>query len=143
MVGLDGVKLPPCKYGLGCRFNHSEQVCRDSACLNRNCYRRHPRPCRSFFLRNYCKFGKDCKFNHSFECKNCENLKHLIEKQDIKHAEKVEEKDEALAKMTREISELKKDNLKLKEDKNELLKQLEVEKFENGKHVGKISKERK
>ena len=54
-----------CKYGLGCRFNHSEQVCRDSACLNRNCYRRHPRPCRNFFLRNYLN-GNNCLTHSPF-----------------------------------------------------------------------------
>ena len=82
-----------CKFGQQCRYQHSEQVCKVRTCLNQRCPRRHPKRCRSFFLRKYCKFGSKCKFDHTYECENCDNLKYLIDKEVDKVSERVVEKD--------------------------------------------------
>ena len=132
-----------CKFGQRCRFHHPDQVCRERACQNKSCQRRHPKPCRNFFLRKYCRFGNDCKFGHSFDCENCENLIYLIDEQIKDETAKITENKKDLAKMTKEIFQLKRENEQVKAEKNELIKQVEGSKFDNSKHVEEIYKVRK
>ena len=81
---------------------------------------------------------------HSYDCENCINLKYLIDKGAEKESEKVVEKHELLAKMAKEILELKNENAQLKEDNNILeqkIKGLEVEDKNQVVEICKIKKE--
>ena len=129
-----------CKFGQGCRFSHPDQVCREKACQNRGCQRKHPKPCRNFFLRKYCRFGNNCKFEHSCDCQNCYNLIFLLDKQVKEDTAKIGENEKELAKMAKEISNLKRDNLQLKKEKKELMKRVTNSKSDNDKHVEENSK---
>ena len=120
-----------CKYNERCQFQHSEGVCPESTCRSRSCSKRHPRPCRNFFIKRYCRFGQSCKYAHTFECEPCENLKFLIDKENKRVVSIVKEKDETIVKMENKISEAKLEILRLKSENNNLLKELAVSK-ENG-----------
>jgi DNA repair exonuclease SbcCD ATPase subunit len=105
-----------CKFSENCRFDHPAQVCRERSCQNKTCPKRHPKPCRSYFLMKQCRFGNECKYEHTFDCEVCENLKYLINKESENIEEKMKKKDEAIAKMADEILNLKKDNKYLEKE---------------------------
>ena len=81
-----------CKYGVECKFQHYKEVCKERTCRSRYCQRRHPRPCRNFFLKHYCRFGEACKFGHFYDCENCENLKFLKVEKILKEKDDMIEK---------------------------------------------------
>lgn len=114
-----------CKYDRKCRFKHSEEVCRKPTCRNTSCPKRHPRPCRNFFLQKQCRFGQDCQYDHFFSCEVCDNLKFLIKKE----IKKTKEINETTARMAEELSEARKEILGLKKEKNSLVK--EIKSFKN------------
>ena len=78
-----------------------------------------------------------------FNCENCENLIYLIDEQIKDETAKITENKKDLAKMTKEIFQLKRENEQVKAEKNELIKQVEGSKFDNSKHVEEIYKVRK
>ena len=96
-----------CKFGDQCRLDHPIQVCRETSCRKRDCPKRHPKACRNFFLKNHCRFGNICKYDHFFDCKICANLKHVIELEAKNTNEKLDEKDEAIERLAKEIEHLK------------------------------------
>ena len=106
-----------CKYDAGCRFQHSEGVCQERHCRTRNCSKRHPRPCRDYFLSKSCRFGKDCMFSHIFYCEDCDNFKSLINKEmkKVTIIEKV--KDDIIENMKKDISEAKAEILTFRREK--------------------------
>ena len=76
-----------CKYKRKCNFKHFEHVCKDPKCKNRDCNKRHPQPCKHFFLRKFCRFGSECMYDHNLCCEDCDNLTFLIKKETKKSEE--------------------------------------------------------
>ena len=69
-----------CKYLEKCRFRHVTETCQNAKCLRKQCYRRHPKRCKFFFLKRYCKFNESCCYSHDVsEPKNDELLEKLKE----------------------------------------------------------------
>ena len=111
-----------CKFKRRCKFRHSEGICREPLCRNIGCQKRHPKPCRNLFMKNYCHYGGDCKYDHYVECEGCENLKFLIEKEAYKS--KRSQIDELVAKITLELSEAKGEINDLKKEKVAFIKEV-------------------
>ena len=98
-----------CKFGNSCRFAHpSMQVCGEISCGSRVCERRHPKPCRNYFLRNCCRFGKECKFSNSFDCEICDKMSHLVQKEVMAINENLKKKEETIERIANEFQNLKK-----------------------------------
>ena len=114
-----------CKYDVKCKFQHSEGVCQERDCRSRSCPRRHPRPCRNFFLKKYCRFGQACRYDHRFDC---EDFKFLINKEMQKGDVIAKEKNDKININKREISEANNEILSLKRDINYLVKASSVTK---------------
>ena len=53
-----------CKYGDRCRKEHINESCDQISCDQTNCFKRHPKRCRYFYLEGYCKFGAMCSYLH-------------------------------------------------------------------------------
>ena len=107
-----------CKFGENCRFDHPTQVCRKTSCQTRSCGKRHPKPCNNHFLKKHCRFGHGCKYDHVYDCEMCDNLVYLVEKEVKQGEESSKMKDELIAKMTKEIQDLKKDKDSLEKKVN-------------------------
>ena len=99
-----------CKFDKRCRYKHPEVICQNRTCRERDCPKRHPKPCRNWFLRKYCKFGVDCMYDHYSDCESCGNLVYLINKETEKSGIQTKEKDDIIAKMAKEIDELRKES---------------------------------
>ena len=106
-----------CRYRGNCTFRHSEVVCREPNCRNRSCWKRHPKPCRNFFLTHFCRFGHDCKYDHHFSCEDCGNLKYLVDKE-IENSKEAIKVDKLITKIKNELFEAKKEIKNLKDEKN-------------------------
>ena len=78
------------------------------------------------FLKKHCRFGLACKYNHILEYEVYENLKYLIEKEVKNTKESLKQKDDAIAMMAKQITNLKK-------DKESLQDKVKVSKNENEK----------
>ena len=113
-----------CKYDLECRFQHSYEVCQERNCRSKSCPKRHPRPCRKFFLKGYCRFGQLCRYSHNFDCEACENFKFLMKKEMKKVDVIVKEKDDLIDITKRDISEANSEIFRLKRDMSNLVKEL-------------------
>ena len=122
-----------CKFGNDCRYSHPSEVCRETSCQRRGCPKRHPKPCKNFFLRKHCRFETKCKFDHFFDCEGCENLNYLLKKEAKKSQDIIKEKDDVIAGMAVEIE-------KIKGEKNCLEKKVKVSKQENEKLLVQIKK---
>ena len=58
-----------------CTYKHVSEVCKTNDCKKVKCFRRHPKKCKFFFLKNSCKFGKECGFSHeSFVNSNADQI---------------------------------------------------------------------
>ena len=108
-----------CKFQEKCSLIHFEEVCRAPRCHNKRCQKRHPKPCRNFFLLNFCRFGQECKYDHYSSCEGCENLKSLIEK-----SEEAAKPIKSIENIKNELSEAKKVIKKLKDEKNAIVSEL-------------------
>ena len=109
-----------CKYKRRCKFKHyQEEVCREVGCRNTDCWKRHPKPCRNFFIKKFCRFGQECKYDHEYSCEACDNLKFLIDKETHKFVDSV-----TIDKLRQELSEAKKEVVVLKKEKNSIVQEL-------------------
>ena len=102
-----------CKFGTNCNLLHPEVICRERNCRSKSCPKRHPKPCRNFFIRRYCRFGQSCKYDHIFDCEICDNLKYLVAKEIERAENAIEEKDDIIEKMRKERSNNKKEMLRI------------------------------
>ena len=100
-----------CKYGVKCRFKHTNELCVDKKCDVFACERRHPNPCRYYRDFGRCRFTTNCAYYHdnsisenSEKIKDIENKLKEIDKKDKKNkptvtlGENVEKKLEAFEK---------------------------------------------
>ena len=68
-----------CKYEEKCCFRHPQIVCQDGQqCSQKQCFKRHPTPCKFYFLKKNCKFKEKCMFSHN-DLNEKEELKQLKE----------------------------------------------------------------
>ena len=112
-----------CRYQGNCTLRHFEGVCREPNCRNRRCLKRHPKPCRNFFLKNFCRFGQDCKYDHHFSCEGCANLKNLMDIE-IEKSKEATKYDKLISKIKNELSEAKKEIKNLKDEKQSFVREL-------------------
>jgi hypothetical protein len=119
-------KIGFCKFGNKCRRKHFNVICEHNLCENvKICNKRHPRNCYYLFAYGYCKFGVDCQFNHG---------KKSSPVTPSNNEQKIIEKNEALEKEMKEISE-KNEQLKVQID--ELMVNQSKQDSLNKKHIEK------
>ena len=103
-----------CKFEEKCRFRHAQIICQQ--CSQIQCLKRHPTPCKFYFLKQNCKFKDKYMFSH-------ENLN---EKEEIKH---IKEEIEAIKQKNKElennIANLEQINKELEDSNKELKKWIE------------------
>ena len=95
-----------CKFGAKCFFRHSKEVCQNVNCAIESCLKRHPNPCKFFFLTRKCKFKEDCSYSHQFD--------------------KKDDSKEALEDKMVEVEELQNENQKLKNENEKLKKENDI-----------------
>ena len=109
-----------CRHKNSCRNEPPKRTCHEQKCDWKACGKRHPKPCRNFFLNRFCYFGSKCSFSHVYDCEGCENLKYIIEKDDkvadsIQDLEtKLKEMEDKNSDLKNEIAEVRKENDSLK-----------------------------
>ena len=96
-----------CKFREECRYPHPVEICRKTSCQRRDCQKRHPKPCRNYFLMKICRFGHKCKYAHFYDCEICENLSHLVQKEAKEYEENFKKKDKDIERMAQHIKSLK------------------------------------
>ena len=75
-------------------------------CAIESCLKRHPNPCKFFFLTRKCKFKEDCSYSHQFD--------------------KKDDSKEALEDKMVEVEELQNENQKLKNENEKLKKENDI-----------------
>ena len=68
-------------------------------------------------------------YDHFFSCESCDNLKFMIEKEATKSVAAIHG-DETIDKMTKELSEAKREIVKIKKEKDDIVKELSFVKSE-------------
>ena len=54
-----------CKFGGSCQKRHVPENCSKAHCLDKTCFKRHPKQCRFFSQAGFCKFGDFCSYKHT------------------------------------------------------------------------------
>ena len=54
-----------CKFGGSCKKRHDPENCSKAYCLDKTCFKRHPKQCRFFSQSGFCKFGDSCSYKHT------------------------------------------------------------------------------
>ena len=123
-----------CKFGKQCHFPHFDEVCQRSICIEKECKKRHPKPCRH---------GQKCKFNKANICAFRHESKQLAQiptdvgneikrlKEEIENLKKqIEEKKDELSQTNvsyvAKFEALEKENMQLKVE-NVVLQKLSAE----------------
>ena len=102
-----------CKFGSKCYFRHSEEICHNVDCGIKTCFKRHPSPCKFFFLTQKCKFKENCSYSHRFQ-------------QEKESSNKVlEAKETEIEELKNEIDMLKLQNENLKKENDILIRKVE------------------
>ena len=102
-----------CKFGSKCYFRHSEEICHNVDCGIKTCFKRHPSPCKFFFLTQKCKFKGNCSYSHQFQ-------------QEKESSNKVlEAKETEIEELKNEIDMLKLQNENLKKENDILIRKVE------------------
>ena len=124
-----------CKYVNNvnmCKFQHSEENCREIKCESKRCIKRHPKPC-SYFRRQKCRFAENCKFKH-VNYENEENEENKVLKNKLKDLEEANEN----LKKELELKNAKKTTI---EKNNEKIKNVVAENNSLRVEVDKLRKE--
>ena len=109
-----------CKYKKFCKDEHPSKRCQERNCQSTKCEKRHPKPCRNYFLRRFCRFGSDCSFSHDYDCEVCDNRRFIIEKQETKVSNTIKDLKSKLKTCEAENKELKREIKEMKNEKSVL-----------------------
>ena len=103
-----------CKFTNKCKFIHPKSNCQNESCKSKGCQLRHPKPCR---YNDKCRRQTTCLYKHNSDEKNviCQLNKEIeeLKKANLKLRNETKITELDIEKLNKEIEKLKKTNIEL------------------------------